>query len=105
MTDREKFEAYFGPVSESMKIHGVEDFEIARRKDQQWQGWQAALASQQPEDDVWIEWAGGECPAPGLMVDIKFENGEISKSELASLWIWKHCRDGDNIIAYRVVKP
>lgn len=106
MTDREKFEEYFAPVSESMRIHGVHIFEIMQRKDQQWQGWQAALASQQPADDGWIEWAGDECPVdPASFADIRWEDGSIEIMTEAGQWRWSNWVNGPNIVAYRVVKP
>lgn len=106
MTDRAKFEAYFAPIAEGMKKCGVGAVGIARRKDNQWQGWQAALASQQPADDGWIEWAGVGEPVEcePRMVDVKFRGGEIDRG-LANHWYWGKSGYEDDIIAYRVVKP
>lgn len=105
MTDREKFEEYFAPIAEGMKKCGVGAVGIARRKDNQWQGWQAALASQQPADDGWIEWAGGECPAQSCeIVDVRWRAGG-TMTVIAGNHIWTHDGTFDDIIAYRVVKP
>lgn len=107
MTDREKFEEYFAPVSESMRIHGVHIFEIMQRKDQQWQGWQAALASQQPADNGWIEWegscGGSDQPVMGA-VEVRFRSGRTGKAGASSLY-WRHIGEDSDIIAYRGVKP
>lgn len=107
MTDREKFEAYFAPIAEGMKKCGVGAVGIARRKDNQWQGWQAALASQQLAGDGWIEWKGGDQPVEDyLLVETKWTDGSISYGE-ASRWRWSHksLLSDNNLIAYRVVKP
>lgn len=105
MTDRDKFEEYFAPVSESMRIHGVHIFEIMQRKDQQWQGWQAALASQQPADNGWIEWEGGECPVgKDVLTEIRLRNGGHGTGE-GGYFAWSQDENEYDIIAYRVVKP
>ena len=57
-----------------------------------------------PNDDGWIEWAGGENPAPGKRVNVKFRDGKISDDkEKSELWIWDHADLKSDIIAYRVV--
>lgn len=108
MTDREKFEAYFAPIAEGMKKCGVGAVGIARRKDNQWQGWQAALASQQPADDGWIDWTGGECPVNiNSLVNVRYKNGGGDlESRRAEVYNWSHNdKECYPIIAYRVVKP
>lgn len=66
-----------------------------------------ALASQQPADDGWIEWAGGISPvADDVMVELRLRNGEIDQN--IAYWVdWFHSKPTDelDIIAYRVVKP
>lgn len=73
----------------------------------QWKAWQAALASQQPAGDGWIEWGGdisvNEQPVSG-MVEITYRNGVISKAN-AAVRFWGHEGIESDIIAYRVVKP
>lgn len=64
---------------------------------------QSGCRKNDTQDDGWIEWGGGDCPARGLLVDVKFSDGEICECELASLWRWYHCAGEYNIIAYRVV--
>lgn len=61
MTDKEKFEAWFDRDCEFIKSSASAD-NLAWIKHGYWTAWQAALASQQPADDGWIEWAGGENP-------------------------------------------
>lgn len=104
MTDREKFEAWFShndfdPYctnifaldSDGEYLH--EQVSLARK------AWQAALASQQPSDDAWIEWAGGECPvAPKTVVQVRCVSGASYQAE-AVVFKWQ------TVIAYRVVKP
>ena len=102
MTDREKFEVWFTeytgyPVNEHPSANVVEMMR---------QAWQAALASQQPADDGWVEWAGGECPVRAdAIVDVKWSGGNQSDFGKAYYWSWEHYDYEDNIIAYRVVKP
>lgn len=112
MTDREKFEAWLTDgASDLSKMLLVDKFDsggytnnIARIK---WEAWQAAIASQQPADDGWIEWAGNidpmEEPVRG-MVEVKFRNGSTDTGRAAK-WYWAHDGDDADIIAYRVVKP
>lgn len=106
MTHREKFEALikerFGDCI-SLAICKNSDGDYAQWSAQvAWFAYQAALASQQPADDGWIEWAGGEDPSD-MLVDVKFRDGDTSRDN-ASAFIWGHCDDEYDIIAYRVVK-
>lgn len=70
----------------------------------------AAWETSQPEDDGWIDWAGGECPvSPNTWVEVKFREGGRTWDGEAWTWIWLHDgrggRDPDyDIVAYRVVK-
>lgn len=111
MTGKEKFEVYFAPLAQTMKNCGMGSVTIERRKCQQWQGWQAALASQQPADDFWIELEEGAIPVhPETLVEIKMRNGATEGPEKAGGFSWyigNEVRDemGCDIIAYRVVKP
>ena len=118
MTDREKFEAWY---LEHWKSAGgwaasqtPADVAAMRGDDGEyiggyitgcWHGWQAALASQQPADDDWIKWVGGECPVAGdVMVEVKLSGG-VEAKDLASEFYWHNCIGPGDIIAYRVVKP
>lgn len=51
----------------------------------------------------WIEWKGGECPvAYNSLVIIRYFDGE-ERETIAAQVSWKHCGDGDDIIAYRII--
>lgn len=106
MTDREKFDAAFmawvnSPERGLTLINSDVQIQI------EWKAWQAALASQQPADDDWIEWAGGESSPvrDEVIVDVKWSNGSIDERQEAGEWRWKYCTNIPNIIAYRVVRP
>ena len=109
MTDREKFEEYFTAVAHSMKNHGLSDFEILHRKDQQWNGWKAALASEQPVQHGWIQWTGGgsydDWPTESgeVIVDVLKRNDRIFKGMRARVHHWDHLQSASDIIAYLVV--
>lgn len=97
MTDREKFEAWY-----KENKAGPFDF-ITKRLC--WGAWQAALASQQPADDGWIEWSGGDCPVFAYsLVETKWSSGAIVE-DCAGEFDWSFEDGSCNIIAYRVVKP
>lgn len=107
MTDRENFEAWFRSAYEHLdsSIHAEI---IDNIKSVLWMSWQAALASQQPADDGWIEWCGGECPVKlNAMVEVKHRSEKWCNSRItAAVADWRRkswCPDTD-IIAYRVVK-
>ena len=65
----------------------------------------------------WIEWNGGKCPVPvGTLVDVKYRDGHIvptiaadvnvpGAARDASYAYWKHDRQFNDIVAYRVVEP
>ena len=113
MTDREKFEAWcsraYGEDSIKEGVDDCGEYEHCCENwltQDLWQAWQAALASQQPADDGWIEWAGGECPVDGeLMVEPKLRKGSILSCDPAFRWSGEHSSSDYDIIAYRVVKP
>ena len=66
---------------------------------------EAALAALQSSDDVWIPWAGGDCPVAGeVIVAVKDKNGDIDNYGKARLYDWYHTGNRLDIIAYRVVK-
>ncbi len=107
MTDREKFEAWFRSAYEHLdsSIHAEI---IDNIKSVLWMSWQAALASQQPADDDWIAWAGGDCPVSvNSLVNVRYRNGGGDlDSRPAKVYNWSHNdKDCYPIIAYRVVKP
>lgn len=72
---------------------------------------EAILADQQPADDGWIPWEGGDCPvAHSTTVDVRLRLG-CEGCDVASNWRWLHetrgnsILEGADIIAYRVVRP
>lgn len=112
MTDREKFEAlikskFDNLVSLSRAANG--DGEYCNWDAQvAWFAYQSALASQQPADEGWIEWNGGECPVgknQGVEVKLRGGYGDQFYDNAASYFEWSHNGLGMDIIAYRVVKP
>lgn len=76
-----------------------------------WRAWQASrdalpiLEHQEKDEGDWIEWhgkcRGNDQPVIG-MVEIKFRNGKIEKSEACSLY-WPHDGIASDIIAYRMI--
>lgn len=57
------------------------------------------------EEPAWVVWYGGENPAPGKRVDVKFRDSGIAYDDDSCRYRWWLCkseRDSD-IIAYRVV--
>ncbi len=96
MTDREKFEAW-------LKSTGQNPAYATKRG--YWEIWQAALASQQPADDGWVEWKGGEFPLPkDRAVEFQLRSGSRGEGVAENYW-WHHEGGDYDIIAYRVVKP
>lgn len=58
-----------------------------------------------PDAEGWITWGGGVCPvAPETLVDVRFRDGYNSTAQAARTWSWRQDGDGDDIIAYRIVK-
>ena len=69
-----------------------------------------------PDADGWIEWNGGECPvSKGVIIDVKYRDGEISRNLKAGEMIdigtrdsscsyWQHDDCRADIIAYRLHK-
>lgn len=52
----------------------------------------------------WIEWRGGECPAPNAIVELKFRDGSGSRGDLTGdAWDWSHEGLPHDIIAYRML--
>lgn len=108
MTDRDKFEAWLLPIEEEMRQRGCGLPAVAGVYFDMWKAYQAALSSQQPADDGWIEWAGGECPVgqnQGVDVKLRGGYGDHFYGNPASYFEWSHNGLGLDIIAYRVVKP
>lgn len=51
----------------------------------------------------WIEWAGGERPVPGKIVEVKDKAG--FHYDTPSDWLdWEHINCTTDIIAYRIIK-
>lgn len=109
------FEAHIRSLGGDYNLLKVGDVYIDVETQIEWRtwqkAWQAALASQQPADDGWIEWAGGVQPvADDVMVEVLDKDRRISCIHGASAFRWQHGahgegNDGYDIIAYRVVKP
>jgi len=52
----------------------------------------------------WIEWAGGENPAPGGKVDVKLSDGRTEREVISGRLMWRRPMIiGPSIIAYRLV--
>lgn len=115
MTGREKFEAWARAKTGLMLDRTA--YPMTADEDQQYldhdanlafMAWQAALASQQPADDGWIYWEGGDCPVgqnQGVEVKLRGGCGDQFYDNPASYFEWSHNGLGMDIIAYRVVKP
>lgn len=107
MTGRDKFDAAFMDWVNSPE-RGLDLINSDVQIQIEWKAWQAALASQKPADDGWIDWAGGECPVNiNSLVNVRYRNGGgCLDSKPAEVYNWSH-NDEDcyPIIAYRVVKP
>ena len=62
----------------------------------------------------WIDWSGGENPAPGMYVAIeirgrawvedRFPRGNPD-CDLSEVWAWWHDGEDDDIVRYRIRKP
>jgi len=110
MTVREKFEAWLTDgASELHAMMLTDKYETGSyrliKSENQWEAWQAALASQQPGDDGWIDWGGGKCPVDGdALVNTKWSDGDLIHNR-AGVFSWHKSEHAANIIAYRVVKP
>ena len=63
---------------------------------------QEKQAEHQVDNDGWIEWHGGKCPAYCL-VEFEMRDGDKDTS-LGDRLDWKHESRSDDIIAYRVVE-
>lgn len=64
----------------------------------------------------WTEWNGGDCPAPGDMVDIRMRSGRVVEKTRAVNWLWGRPKreagtrfvpaandNGGEIVAYRKI--
>lgn len=110
MTDREKFEVWY---ANRFGIYNSNFLRIGPHKDiyhsvvvqHAWEIWQAALASQQPADDGWIEWAGVNAPQEvrSQNVQVRWSDGSADFGPARHFYWGRNC--GNPIIAYRVVKP
>ncbi len=63
----------------------------------------------QPKEPAWIPHDGGPCPIKDEEVEewqFKFRDGDTTHAQLTqpSEYIWEHCEEEDDIIAYRVLK-
>jgi len=58
-----------------------------------------------PQDDGWIEWGGGECPVPGdTQVEVMLRSGACLRNQPAKWLDWKKSGHSSDIIAYRIIK-
>lgn len=72
--------------------------------------YEAALAASKAVvgHNVWIHWAGGECPVDSdAIVEVKFRNPSRNKfnNDRAGDFSWSHDGFGGDIIAYRLRQP
>lgn len=58
----------------------------------------------QIENDVWIEWGGGENPAESKCVQVQFRESKTSDAEPSEHYRWNHHQNNYDIIAYRVIE-
>lgn len=61
------------------------------------------LTEDVPDEEGWIEWNGGENPAPGATVEYRMRGGDSYEDEANNLR-WNACGWAGDIVAYRVVK-
>lgn len=55
-------------------------------------------------DNEWIEWRGGDSPAPwDAPVEIRFPDGATQSRTLAGNVCWAHWGDSGDVTAYRLV--
>lgn len=107
------FEAHIRSLDGDYNLLKVGDVYIDVETQIEWRtwqkAWQAALASQQPADDGWIEWAGGDCPVDGNAdVEIKFRDGCLGgmiRKAGGYYWGRSNAEYESDVVAYRVVKP
>lgn len=109
------FEAHIRSLDGDYNLLKVGDVYIDVETQIEWRtwqkAWQAALASQHPADDGWIELEEGAIPVhPETLVEIKMRNGATDGPGKAGGFLWyigNEVKDemGCDIIAYRVVKP
>ena len=55
----------------------------------------------------WIKWEGGPMPVPAdTKVIVKFRDQSVVEDDIqrADFWVWRHSREDDDVIAYRLVK-
>ncbi len=109
MTCKCSFESHIRSLDGDYNLMMVGDVYIDAETQIEWRtwqkAWQAALASQQPADDGWIEWSGGDCPVFAYsLVETKWSSGAIVE-DCAGEFDWSFEDGSCNIIAYRVVKP
>ena len=66
---------------------------------------EAILADQQPADDGWIPWEGGDCPVGiEVVTQVKGRGGGVD-TDKAHFYDWQHAGRSFDIVASRVVKP
>lgn len=111
MTSREDFEVWFSDIQKPAMIKsGIKLAEQNLCHKVALMAWQAALDSQQPLYDGWIDWDGdidGDGPVSDRTpVNVKYRDGSVSAGySISFTWCHRPNRTGWDIIAYRVVKP
>lgn len=90
--------------------NGIEDLKKARHTidmliEFESRGEGAPPVVEQPKDEGWIEWKGGDRPVPGEQkVEVEYRSG-VRVTELAKSLGWYSMLDSlSSIVAYRVVK-
>lgn len=58
----------------------------------------------------WIDWNGGDNPAPGMIVSVAIRTAWVNPNgnpdfDRSEAWAWYHDGTRDDIIRYRIRKP
>ena len=94
---------YATTEADNLRAMAAEDASVADEADAATHAVTAARLALADVDAGWIEWAGGECPAPGDTVDVRFRDGSVSTHRPAWVWSWRHYDYSDDVVAYRIV--
>lgn len=110
MKCKEQFESHIRSLGGNYNLLMAGDVYIDVETQIEWRtwqkAWQAALASQQPADDGWIDWSGGDMPPiMDEIVEAKFRSGTTDINLCRNFyWGCDEKYPHNDIIAYRVVK-
>jgi hypothetical protein len=58
----------------------------------------------QIDNDGWIEWGGGDNPAVGKFVQVKYRDGMVDDEQPSASYRWHQHQNYYDIIAYRVIE-